>query len=41
MNLRKLVDYPNKLCKLLLCFLVDLVNKLHAIEGDVDQVTIK
>ena len=41
MNLRKLVDYPNKLGELLLCFLVDLVNKLHAIEGDVDQVTIQ
>lgn len=41
MNLRKLIDYPNKLCDLLLCFLVDLVNKFHAIEGDVDQVTIQ
>jgi len=41
MYLRKLVDYANKLCDLLLCFLVDLVDKLHAVEGDVDQVTIQ
>jgi hypothetical protein len=41
MYLRKFVNYANKLCDLLLCFLVDLIDKLHAVEGDVDQVTIQ
>ena len=41
MHLRKFVDYANKLCDLLLSFLVYLVYKLHAVEGDVDQVSIQ